>query len=146
MVAEAMNKAPKSYWIISILALVWMLFGVMAWVMDLMLDDAALAKMSEPQRHLYEIRPQWLFGVYAVAIFTGLAGAVGLLMRKGWAITAFAVSLVAIIVQFGYTFFIMNALEALGAAAAIFPLVIFAIGIFLLWFAMRARKQQHITG
>ena len=145
MVAEATNKVPKGYWIVSILALVWMLFGVMAWVMDLMTDEAALAELSEAQRQLYTSRPSWLFGVYAVAIFSGLAGAAGLLVRKPWAITAFGLSLVAIIVQFGYTFLVMDAYRLLGATALPFPLVIFAIGVSLLWFSVWSRKRQWFT-
>jgi hypothetical protein len=33
-------KAATSYWIISSLALVWMVIGVMAWTADLMTDEA----------------------------------------------------------------------------------------------------------
>jgi len=106
-----------------------------------MTDEAGLAQLSEAQRQLYVTRPQWLFAVYGVAIFSGLAGAIGLLLRKSWASTLFAVSLAAIIVQFGYTFVVMHAVELLGAAAAIpFPLVIFLIGVALWWFSLRARK------
>jgi len=142
----AASKPPTWYWVVSALALLWMLFGVMAWVMDLMTDEAALAQMSEAQRQLYAARPQWLFVVYGVAIFSGLAGAIGLLLRKPWASMLFALSLAAIVVQFGYTFFGMHAVRVLGAAAAIpFPLVIFLIGIALLWFAGRARKVGWIA-
>jgi hypothetical protein len=143
---SAPNKPPKSYWIVSGLALLWMIFGVVAWVMDLMTDEASLAHLSEGQRQLFAARPQWLFVVYGVAIFSGLAGAIALLLRSSWATALFALSLVAIIVQFGYTFLAMNAVEVIGAAAAIpFPLVIFLVGIALLWFAQRARKSGWIV-
>ena len=142
----AANKPPTWYWVVSGLALVWMLFGVMAWVMDLMTDEAALAQLSEAQRQLYAARPQWLFAVYGVAIFSGLVGAVGLLMRKSWASALFALSLAAVVVQFGYTFIAMHAVELLGAAAALpFPLAIFLIGVALLWFALHARRSGWIT-
>ena len=109
--------------------------------MDLMTDETSLAELSEAQRQLYAARPQWLFAVYGVAIFSGLAGAIGLLLRKSWASMLFGLSLAAIIVQFGYTSIAMHAVEVLGAAAAIpFPLVIFLIGVALLWFARRSRK------
>lgn len=135
-------KPPVWYWVIAGVALVWMLFGVMAWVSDLMMDEAALAQMSEAQRQLYEARPQWIFVLYAVAIFTGFAGAIALLLRKAWAVPAFAVSLIAVVVQFGYVFFGLRAIERLGAAQVLpFPLLIFAIGAFLLWFSMRARGK-----
>jgi hypothetical protein len=142
----AANKPPTWYWVVSWLAVLWMLFGVMAWVMDLMTDEASLAELSEAQRQLYAARPQWLFAVYGVAIFSGLAGAIGLLLRKSWALTLFGLSLAAVIVQFGYTFFAMHAVEVLGAAAAIpFPLVIFLIGVVLVWFASWSRKRGWLA-
>jgi len=60
------------------------------------------AQLREAQRQLYAARPQWLFAVYGVAIFSGLTGAIGLLLRKSWASMLFGLSLAAIIVQFGY--------------------------------------------
>jgi hypothetical protein len=138
-------KPPTWYWVVSGLAVLWMLFGFMAWSMDLMTDEAALAKMSEAQRQLYAARPQWLFAVYGVAIFSGLAGTIGLLLRKSWASMLLVLSLAAVIVQFGYTFLGMHAVQVLGAAAAIpFPLVIFLIGVALVWFARRAQKAGWI--
>jgi hypothetical protein len=143
---SAAGNPPTWYWVVSGLAVLWMLFGVMAWVMDLMTDEAGLAELSEAQRQLYAARPQWLFAVYAIAVFSGLAGAIGLLLRKTWASMLFVVSLAAIIVQFGYTFLGMRAVQVLGAAAAIpFPLVIFLIGVALLWFARRSRKAGWIA-
>jgi hypothetical protein len=142
----AATKPPTWYWVVSGVAVLWMLFGVMAWVMDLMTDEAGLAELSAAQRQLYSARPSWLFAVYGVAIFSGLGGAIGLLLRKSWASMLFALSLAAIVVQFGYTFFAMHAVQVLGAAAAIpFPLVIFLIGVALLWFARRARKVGWIV-
>lgn len=139
-------KPPTWYWVVSVLALIWMLFGVFAWTMDFLMDEAALAQMTDAQRQLYSVRPQWLFIVYAVAIFSGLAGAIGLVMRKAWAIPAFWISLIAIIIQFGYTLLVMDAIRLLGAAAALpFPIMIFAIGAALLWFAMRAKKSGWLV-
>jgi hypothetical protein len=138
-------KPPTWYRVVTILAVIWMLFGVVAWVMDLMMDEAALAKMSDAQRQLYAVRPQWLFAVYAIAIFSGLAGAIGLVLRKSWATTLLAISLVAIVIQFGYTFTAMHAIEILGASAALpFPIVIFLIGAALLWLSMRAKRSGWI--
>lgn len=144
--AAAGIRPPKWYWVVSIIALLWMLVGVMSWVMDLMMDEAALAQMSEAQQQVYRSRPSWIFIVYAIAIFSGLLGAIGLLLRKQWAVTAFWVSLAAIVVQFGYTILVMDVVRLLGPAAAlIFPAIIFAIGAALLWFAMHARRSGWFT-
>jgi hypothetical protein len=142
----AVSKPPTWYWVVTGLAVLWMLFGVAAWVMDLMTDEAGLAQMSEAQRQLYVMRPQWLFAVYGVAIFSGLTGAIGLMLRKSWASKLLALSLAAVIVQFGYTFIGMHAVEILGAPAAIpVPLVIFLIGAALLWFAIRSRRSGWLA-
>lgn len=142
----ATTKPPSWYWVVSGIALLWMLFGVTAWVMDLMTDEASLAELSEAQRQLYAARPQWLFAVYGVATLSGLIGALGLLLRKSWTPLLLALSLAAIIVQFGYTFLGLRAVQVLGAAAAIpFPLVIFLIGLALWWFSLRARKSGWIA-
>ncbi len=136
------TKPPVGYWIVSILALLWTLFGVFAWLADLRMDEAALAQFSEAQQQLFRDRPQWVFILYAVAVFSGLLGALGLLLRKRWAIAAFWLSLIAIVVQFGYILFGLDAIGRLGAAQALpFPLLILAIGIFLLWFASRAKRR-----
>lgn len=141
----ALAKVPRSFWVISILALAWMVLGVVAWTLDFMLDEQGLAQMSEAQRQLHESRPQWLFAIYAVAIFSGLLGAIGLLLRRRWCIALFALSLLAIVIQFGYTFLGMDAIQLLGAGKALpFPLVIFAIGVALLWFASRAKRLGYL--
>jgi hypothetical protein len=133
---------PRWYWIVAGLAVVWMLFGVLAFIMDPLTDEATLAEMSQAQRELFLARPTWLFVVYGVAVFTGLAGAIGLLLRRAWAVSAFAVSLLFVIVQFIYVLFVMDAIGRIGAAEALpFPILIFVVGAGLLWLSVVARKR-----
>jgi len=145
--SAAARKAPWWYWAVAGLATLWMLFGVLAWVMDLRMTPAQLAQLPDAQQQLYALRPQWVFVVYAIAVFSGLAGAIGLLLRKRWATTWFLVSLVAVVVQFGYTLFGLDAIGLLGTAMALpFPIVIVAFAVFLLWFARYARRHGWIPG
>ncbi|HSJ23633.1 MAG TPA: hypothetical protein VK929_03040 [Longimicrobiales bacterium] len=142
MTDAATTRPPRSYWIIAGIALAWMLVGVAAWVADLMMSEATLAGMTEGQQQLYAARPDWLFAVYGVAVFAGLAGAVGLLARKSWAVPALATSLAAVIIQFGYTLFVMDAVGHVGAAAAIpFPVAIVVIAAAVLWYARQAAHR-----
>src|SRR5690606_13210415 len=67
-------RPPWWYWAATVIALLWTLLGVVAWTMDLMMDPAALAEMSEAQQALYAARPQWVFVLYAVAVFSAFAG------------------------------------------------------------------------
>lgn len=88
----------------------------------------------------------WLFVVYGIAVFAGLAGAIGLLMRRAWAVGAFTVSLVFVVIQFVYVLFVLDAIGRLGLAqAAAFPVVILAIGAGILWFSITARRRRWIA-
>lgn len=136
------TSPPRWYWIVAGLALLWMLFGVFALVMDLTTSEAALEGLSEAERQLYTARPTWLFIVYGIATVGGLCGVIGLLLRKSWAVALLALSLIAVIIQFSYVLFIMGAIEVVGAATALpLPMMIFTIGVLLLWLALGARRR-----
>jgi hypothetical protein len=144
--SSSATAVPRWYWVAAGLALVWMLIGVLSLVMDIMTDAAALAAMPEGQRQLYESRPQWVFGVYAVATISGLLGATGLVMRRRWAVTLLAVSLASVVVQFGYTFLVMDAIGKIGAAMALpLPIVIVVAGVLSLWLAKTAAQRGWLA-
>lgn len=137
---------PRWYLVVAVLITLWMCIGVLAFVMDILTDEAGLAAMSEGQQLLYRSRPQWLLIVYAVATLGGLAGAIGLVMRKAWSVPALLISLVAVTVQFGYTLIGLNAIALLGAAQAVpLPLAIFLIGAAALWFALNAKSRGWLA-
>ena len=138
-------RTPKWYRVAAWLAVLWMVAGAAAFVMDLMTDEAALARMPQAQREIYESRPTWLFIVYAIAVVAGLVGAIGLVLRKTWAVPALAVSLAAVVIQFGFTLFGLPVIERLGAAEALpLPIFVFVAGALVLWLAVRARKSGWI--
>ena len=126
-------------------AFLWTLAGVYAYYSDVTMTEETLAAMSEAQQSVYDTRPGWLVGVYAIAVFTGLAGAILLALRKKLATPLFGVSLAAIIVQMGYVLFGMNAITTLGASAAIFPAVITILGAAMLWLSMSASGKGWIN-
>ena len=107
--------------------------------------EEALAQMSAAQHQIYEQRPAWVEWIYGLAVLTGLGGAILLLLRNALAIPVFALSLAAIVIQFGYILFGMNAIATLGASSAIFPAVIALIGAALLWFSLHAKSKGWIA-
>lgn len=135
------DEPTRSYWIVSIVALLWNLLGVMAFVMQMTLTAADYASMAAAERALYTDLPAWVNGAYAVAVFGGVLGCIALLLRKSWAVPVFAISLIAILAQMGYSFFLTNVFEVMGATAIIMPLFVIAIGVFLLMFAKNANKR-----
>lgn len=134
-------KLPAWFWVITVGAIIWTLVGVASYITDVTMSDEALGALPVEQREIYEARPAWVVGVYAIAVFSALIGAVMLALRKSLATPFLGASLAAVIVQFGFVLFGMNAIATLGASAAIFPGVIVIIGAFMLWFSMQAKTR-----
>lgn len=135
------DETTRSYWVISIVALLWNLLGVMAYMMHVTLTAEDLAIMSEAERALYTDQPAWVTSAYAIAVFGGVLGCIGLLLRKTWALPVLVVSLVAIVAQMGYSLLLTETMEVMGATAAIMPLVVIAIGAYLVYFANDAKAR-----
>ena len=138
MNAEAIDprRPPGWFWVVGVLVALWMLVGVVAWCVDLAMTPEHLAALPDAQRQLFASRPSWVCGVYGIAVFAGLAGALALLMRRKVAKTLFLLSLFAAVLQFGYTFAAMDALALLGPAMALpLPAMVIAVGLFTVWYA-----------
>ena len=125
---------PKWFWVIGVLALLWNLIGVMAFIGELLVDPQELENLSETERNFYAARPIWVIIAYALAVFGGSLGAIALLVRKKAAKSFFILSLVGILAQQFYAFFLSEALNQLGLEDLVLPLAIIIIGFLLLWY------------
>jgi hypothetical protein len=132
---------PGWYWAVAVLALAWEALGCFAYLMQVTMSADGLARLPAAQRDAWLAMPAWATGAYAVAVWVGLSAAIGLLLRRHWAVPAFAVSLLAVVVQFGWTFLATPILSTIGASAAAFPAFITLVAVFLLWFAVLAAKR-----
>lgn len=135
------TTVPRSFWIISILALAWNLLGVATYLMSVTMRPETINAMPEAERALYQNIPMWVTSSYAIAVFGGTIACILLLVRKAWAVPAFVISLLAILLQMGHTIFMTPMLALHGAAGAALPLCIIAVAIYLLWFASACRKK-----
>jgi hypothetical protein len=90
--------------------------------------------------------PRWYWVAASLAVVWMLIGATGLVMRRRWAVAMLGLSLVAVIVQFGYTFLLMDAIAKVGAALALpLPIVIVVAGVLSLWLGQVAAKRGWLT-
>ncbi len=144
MAAKNLAIAPKSFWIVSSLFLVWNLMGVMAFVMQVTMSEEALAALPEAQRDLYLGTPGWANAAFAVAVFGGTLGCIFLLMRKAWAVPMLILSLAGIAVQMFHALVLSPALEVLGAGGLVMPVLVSAGAIFLIWYSRMARIRDWI--
>lgn len=127
----------RSFWTIAVILLLWNLMGDAAYLMQVTTDLDELAKSDPITADAFRAMPQWAWAAYATAVWIGTAGAIMLLMRRKFAWVLFAVSLIAEIAQFGWTFLGYDLVAKKGATTAIFPLVIIAITLFSTIYARR---------
>ena len=146
MSKNATTKPPVWFWIVSVLALLWNLMGVMNYLGSTFMKEAMKAEMTPEQVNLMESTPSWVTAAFAIAVWFGAAGCIGLLLRKKWAKSALGMSLIGILVQTGYGFFMTNATEVYGQTEAfIIPLMVIVIGIFLIFFARLSERKLWIS-
>ncbi len=143
--SEGGNPIPRSFWIVGGVALVWNLIGVARYVMQLRLTEDMLAALPEAERALYTNIPAWATSAFAVAVIAGAIGSVLLLMRSVWAVPAFLISLLGVLVQMYHAFAIADAIAVLGPASALVPTLIIGIGVGLIWYARSAKEKGWLT-
>lgn len=132
---------PASFRVISILALLWNLLGVAMFFLQTGMTAEDIAALPEAQRVVYEAMPPWLAAFYALAVFAGASGSLGLVLRRRWAVPLFAVSLAAVLVQMGAIYARTPAWQASGASGLPMTLVIVGIAVFLFWYGWRASRR-----
>lgn len=132
------SSRPASHLWIAIAALVWNLLGLMAFVMQVFMSPEQVAALPPADRAVYVATPSWLTAAFALAVGGGVAGSIGLLLRQRWAVTAFAVSLAALVVQIAGAYLTTPVWQASGPTGAVMPVLLLAIGTFLLRHARRA--------
>ncbi len=145
MTEVAPSSTPGWFRIVAILGLIWNVLGVVSYFMHVTMSEASLAAMPAAERELFESFPPWVTGAFAIAVFAGLAGALGLVMRKRWAVGLLGVSLLAILVQMVYTLVLSDMVSVMGADAAILPVLIVVVGVALFWLARMASMRGWLT-
>lgn len=136
------NKPTAVFWIIGIVALIWNIFGVGAYLAQAFMTDEVKAALPQADQDMYATMPAWVTAAFAIAVFAGFLGCVALLMRKSWAIALFGMSLIGVLAQQVYNFFIQEYIEISGFSI-IGPIAIVIISFFLLYYA-RAMKFKGV--
>jgi len=139
------NKPAKSFWIISIIALIWNLLGVIAYLGQAFMTDEMKAALPAEQQELYNNTPIWVTAAFAIAVWGGFLASILLLVRKAFSKTIFIISLIGIIVQLFYNFFLSNAIDVYGLSGMIMPLLVLVFGIFLVWYTKKCADDGILS-
>lgn len=134
-------RTPVHLWIVGVLSLLWGLMGVVDYLATQTEWEPYMGSFTEEQLTYFYGFPTWVVTGWALAVWCGLAGSVGLLLRRRWAVWMFAVSLVGMALSSLYNFGLSNGAEIMGTAGVIFTVVIWVVAILLLVYARHQAKR-----
>ncbi len=140
------TKAPNWYLVVAVILLLWNLMGLLSFFAHVFITDEVLASLPEQERQLYDEYPLWTNLIFAIAVFTGFAGAIGLMVKKKWARLAFILSLCAIVPQMIHNLFFTKSMEVYGTAEAVsMPIIVVVFGILSIWFTNYSIKKNWLN-
>ncbi len=139
------HTIPKWFNIVAILALVWNLMGVMAFVGQMMMTPEMMAKLPQAEQDIYTSTPLWATIAFACAVFCGAFGSLALLMKKTLAEPLLILSLLGVTIQMFHAFVISNSFEVFGPSGAIMPTMVVAVAIVLVQLANKAKSNHWLS-
>lgn len=138
---KLVTRVHWSFWLISIIALLWNVGGSINFFMQM--DPEMVAGYRESERAIIDGRPFWATAGFAIGVFGGAIGSVLLLFRKTVAYYVFIVSLIGIIVTMIHTISVANSKFSFSPAEIgvmiISPVI---VALILIWYA----KWSEIKG
>ncbi|MDO6428284.1 hypothetical protein Q4489_14785 [Thalassotalea sp. 1_MG-2023] len=123
---------PKWFLIVSIIALIWNILGLMAFISHVMMTPEMISELPSAEQALYQNMPMWATIAFATAVIAGSLGSALLLLKKSIAKPVFIVSLIGVLVQNYHSFFVIDSMAVYGSASIIMPLLVIVIGILLI--------------
>lgn len=132
-------------WIITVIAFFWYLMDMSVFVMRVFMLDQMLQSMPDAQKTLYLTMLSWMNVVFAAEVFGGVLGCLALLFRKKWALPLFCISILGVLCQTFYVYFLSDAVRIMGMPAIVMPLIAIVISIVMLLFSKYAIEKVWLT-
>jgi hypothetical protein len=135
--------APWHLWLVGVLWLVYSAMSCYSHVMTLTQNAAYFrATGVTPEIAAYFAAvPAWYVVTWTIGAWGGLLAAVGLLMRKCWAVWWFAASQLAMAANSVWTLLNPDAYEVLGNVGWIWALATIALCVFLVVYSMAMKRH-----
>ena len=139
------ENIPKWFKTVAIIAIIWNLMGVMAFVLQTMMTSEMIALLPEAEQKLYENIPVWATVAFACAVWGGFFGSALLFAKKQHAFIVLSLSLVGVIVQMYHNFIIIDSISVYGPGGMIMPLIVLIIAAYLVYLANDAKSKSWIS-
>lgn len=139
MTESTTNKPPIWFWIVSVVALIWNGLGVDGYLGQAYNTERYRSSFTAEELEIAANNPSWVTALFAIAVFSAVIGAIGLLLRKKWATKFWVISLIAVIIQMGYGF-INNQVSHIAMT-----LMIIAFAFIFLFFSRHSQSKGWLS-
>ena len=137
----AREAVPGWFWAAAIAALLFEMLGCFFYLVEVRMSAADIAALPIDQRVLLEARPGWYYVAFALAVWVGLAGSIGLLLRKAWGAPLLLASLVFAIVQLSSVVIVPEMRDTTPSDALAVPVAVI-ICCYAIWQLARLAKRR----
>ena len=143
---NAQSKRPVWFVAVAVILLLWAVAGVASFGAHVFVGEKMAAEQGAWDLDYYRALPAWFAWDYALATLAALAGAIALLVRSRHAVMLYVLSLIGVVIQFGYVFVGTDLLAHKGAAATVpFPVFIALMGCVQIVLARFAAKRGWVA-
>ena len=140
---EVTNKPPIWFWIIAVIAVLWNLIGLYDYVMSITVNQAYLESFGQEMLDFLKVMPMWAKLAWGLAIAGSVLGSIALVLRKAIAYPLYLLAIVVMAISFGYQL-TTDAKPDTDMIMWIMTALIWAIALFLVWFARMAKNKNWL--
>jgi len=149
--SDATNKPPVWFWILTILLLLWGMMGIYVYYDFVTSTPESMTKYvtagtySQAYADYLLAQPAWATSIFALAVTSGILGAVSLVLRRTWAVPLYMLSLLCIIFSLGKTFLLDKAHNLMSGGQIGMEGVVLSLGILSVWIALKAKNNGWLN-
>ncbi len=139
------RRIPVHLWIVGVVALLWNALGAFDYLATQLELDFYMGTFNEEQLAYFYGFPKWVVAAWAFGVWGGVAGSIGLLLRKKWAVWAFGISFAGMAISSIHTVLLTNGFEMMGEGSPIMTALVWVAAILLLVYSIAMKKRGVLT-
>ena len=133
-------------WVVGALSLLWNAGGAIDYSMMKFRTEDYLAMLTPEQHAYFTSFPLWINIAWPVAVWGSVLGSVLILLRSQWAVAAFAIALIGLLLNVLYNFVLArpSIAQIAGPGQLAFTAAIVIVAVLLLHYARRMRDSGQL--
>ncbi len=143
--AASRPRTPIHLWFVGVLSLLWNAVGAFDYLATKLQLESYMGAFTPEQLDYFYGFPVWVTVFWALAVWSAVAGSIGLLLRKRWTVCAFRIALASLVMTTIYNFGLSNGAEIMGSTGVISSVIIWIISLLLLWYDRAMGRKGVLT-